>query len=161
MTVAIFASAQSRQLLAGSGDPVYELNKGLLGSQLSLSASTTSIVSQSSSAQLTPSTVYPDGNIIVSADYTGQIKVFRQDSAMGTTQSRQQRYSVNTITWKNKGVYIIHPSYRYFELCGLIPVVLDLPDLHHAETQLIHPLFPPTQVKLLYPETLRSQNLPQ
>jgi WD repeat-containing protein 44 len=80
VTVAIFASAQSRQLLAGSGDPVYELNRGLHGSQLSLSASTTSVVSQSSSAQLIPNAVYPDGNIIVSADYTGQIKVFRQDS---------------------------------------------------------------------------------
>ena len=44
--------------------------------------STTSIASsQMSGAQSPHTTFHPDGNIIVTADYTGQIKVFRQDCA--------------------------------------------------------------------------------
>jgi WD repeat-containing protein 44 len=51
-------------------------------SQFILSTSSTSIASQLSVAQQFPQhTFHPDGNIIVSADYTGQIKVFRQDCA--------------------------------------------------------------------------------
>jgi len=79
VTVAIFAPTQSRQSLAGSGDPVYELCKGHQGLGLAPTASTTSVASQMSTAQ--PSTFHADGNIIVTADYTGQIKVFRQDCA--------------------------------------------------------------------------------
>ena len=79
MTVAIFASTQSRLLLAGSGDPVYDLCKGHQGLHLAPTASTTSVASQLSAAQA--STFHADGNIVVTADYTGQIKVFRQDCA--------------------------------------------------------------------------------
>ena len=103
MTVAIFAPSQSRQLLAGSGDPVYELNKGLHGSQLSLTASTTSVTSQSSSTQLPASIVYPDGNIIVSADYTGQIKVFRQDSAWAQRKPDNSDTASIRLRGKSKG----------------------------------------------------------
>ena len=103
MTVAIFAPSQSRQLLAGSGDPVYVFNKGLLGSQLSLSASTTSVASQSSSAQLPPSAVFPNGNIIVSADYTGQIKVFRQDSAWAQRKADNSDTASIRLRGKTKG----------------------------------------------------------
>jgi len=54
----------------------------MLNSQLNLATSSTSIASQLSVAQQFPQhTFHPDGNIIVSADYTGQIKVFRQDCA--------------------------------------------------------------------------------
>ena len=103
VTVAIFAPSQSRQLLAGSGDPVYELNKGPQGIQLSLTASTTSIASQSSSVQLPPSAVYPDGNIIVSADYTGQIKVFRQDSAWAQRKADTSDTASIRLRGKSKG----------------------------------------------------------
>lgn len=78
VTVAIFAPTQSRQLLAASGDPVYELCRGQQFNPLSPTASTTSVASTSGSAS---STFHTDGNIIVTADYTGQIKVFRQDCA--------------------------------------------------------------------------------
>lgn len=80
VTVAIFAPTQSRQLLAASGDPVYEICKGQ-PTQLTQTTSTTSIGSQVSAAPTPQTAFYPDGNIIVSADYTGQIKVFRQDCA--------------------------------------------------------------------------------
>jgi WD repeat-containing protein 44 len=103
VTVAIFAPSQSRQLLAGSGDPVYELNRGLQGSQLSLTASTTSVASQSSNAQLPPSMIYPDGNIIVSADYTGQIKVFRQDSAWAQRKADNSDTASIRLRGKSKG----------------------------------------------------------
>jgi len=49
-------------------------------SMLSHTASSTSVISQVSAAT-SSGTFHPDGNIIVSADYTGQIKVFRQDCA--------------------------------------------------------------------------------
>jgi|SRR5579862_2639672 len=70
---------QSRQLLAASGDPVYELARNTHEPPLLHIPSTTSVGSQTS--LVAANTVFPDGNIIVSADYTGQIKVFRQDCA--------------------------------------------------------------------------------
>ena len=83
MTVAIFAPSQSRHLLAQSGDPVYQLcNPQQLSNHPARTASTTSVASQVSSTQGGSQTAFhADGNIIVSADYTGQIKVFRQDCA--------------------------------------------------------------------------------
>ena len=79
--MAIFAPAQSRQLLATSGDPVYALCKAGETSS-SQTASTASINSQATLGSNVLSHLgYCDGNIIVTADYTGQIKVFRQDSA--------------------------------------------------------------------------------
>ena len=61
MTVAIFAPTRTKQLIALCGDPIftntYETN--------------TNSVAQT----------YPDGNIIVCADYSGSIKIFRQDCA--------------------------------------------------------------------------------
>jgi hypothetical protein len=83
VTVAIFAPAQSRHLLAQSGDPVYQLCCPPPPSHpLTHTTSTTSVASQVSSAQGLPQAAFhADGNIIVSADYTGQIKVFRQDCA--------------------------------------------------------------------------------
>jgi len=81
--VAIFAPAQSRHLLAQSGDPVYQLcSPQPPSSHLTHATSTTSMASQVSSAQSLPQAAFhANGNIIVSADYTGQIKVFRQDCA--------------------------------------------------------------------------------
>lgn len=104
VTVAIFAPTQSRQLLAGSGDPVYELCKGLPGSQLSLTASSTSVASQLSAAQQHPQhTFHPDGNIIVSADYTGQIKVFRQDCAWAQRKADSSDTASIRLRGKSKG----------------------------------------------------------
>lgn len=84
MTVAIFAPIKSRQLLASSGDPVFDLCRsanGGGGAPLSQAMSSTSVASQTGSAQSPQQPFHPDGNIIVTADYTGQIKVFRQDCA--------------------------------------------------------------------------------
>lgn len=83
VTVAIFGPAQSRQLLAASGDPIFDLCKNQKqGVEIMSTMSTTSIASsQMSGAQSPHTTFHPDGNIIVTADYTGQIKVFRQDCA--------------------------------------------------------------------------------
>jgi WD repeat-containing protein 44 len=84
VTVAIFAPIKSRQLLASSGDPVFDLCRsanGGGGAPLSQAMSSTSVASQTSSAQSLQQPFHPDGNIIVTADYTGQIKVFRQDCA--------------------------------------------------------------------------------
>lgn len=83
VTVAIFAPSQSRHLLAQSGDPVYQLcSPPLPPPPLTHTASTASTASQVSTAQGVSQTAFhADGNIIVSADYTGQIKVFRQDCA--------------------------------------------------------------------------------
>jgi WD repeat-containing protein 44 len=80
VTTAIFAPTQSRVLLAGSGDPIYELCRGQ-ETPLHPNASTSSIASQTNNNPHLPYTFHPDGNIIVSADYAGQIKVFRQDCA--------------------------------------------------------------------------------
>jgi len=83
VTVAVFAPTKSRQLLANSGDPVYDLCRSVQGGGIPLSQpmSSTSLLSQSSASQAGQQPFHPDGNIIVTADYTGQIKVFRQDCA--------------------------------------------------------------------------------
>ncbi|KAG9296354.1 hypothetical protein G9A89_014946 [Geosiphon pyriformis] len=61
VTVAIFAPTRTRQLIAMTGDPIFahSLNSG----------NATMPINQS----------YPDGNIIVAADYNGRIKIFRND----------------------------------------------------------------------------------
>jgi WD repeat-containing protein 44 len=58
---------------------VYELCKSPLDTPLLPTPSTSSVASQTT--PVPGHAIFPDGNIIVSADYTGQIKVFRQDSA--------------------------------------------------------------------------------
>jgi len=78
VTVAVFAPTKSRQLLANSGDPVYDLCRSVQGGGIPLSQAM-SATSLSSQAAQQP--FHADGNIIVTADYTGQIKVFRQDCA--------------------------------------------------------------------------------
>lgn len=70
VTVALFAPLQTRQLLDLNHDPIYSIvnpPKVVLGQH-----------------DMPPEkSLYPhhDGHIIVAADYSGQIKVFRQDSA--------------------------------------------------------------------------------
>ncbi|CAG8660611.1 21428_t:CDS:2 [Cetraspora pellucida] len=60
VTVAIFAPTRTKQLISLCGDPIFA-----------------NTVNNENSANQT----YPDGNIIVCADYTGSIKIFRQDCA--------------------------------------------------------------------------------
>ncbi|KAF7865241.1 hypothetical protein EAF04_006218 [Stromatinia cepivora] len=107
VTAAVMAPMKSRILLSGSGDPVYDLCNPppvtLLSREESILPSTPRATSEAgnrdavtapveyfqepqikkpeqSSAYLARSN-HNDGNIIVTADYLGRIKVFRQDCA--------------------------------------------------------------------------------
>ncbi|KAH8144942.1 uncharacterized protein LAJ45_11063 [Morchella importuna] len=108
VTVAIMAPTATRQLLGGSGDPLYDLcnpppvtlvSRGSdsisskkhpesLADHKSEDSSVLNIPKppEESPAYLQRST-HPDGNIIVTADYTGRIKVFRQDCAFNKRKS--------------------------------------------------------------------------
>lgn len=107
VTTAIMAPTKTRQLLGASGDPVYDLcnpppvtlvsrtdsrssSKPATedGSRVDTSAPPTPAVndvSQASKAEASPAYIarsaHPDGHIIVTADFMGRIKVFRQDCA--------------------------------------------------------------------------------
>lgn len=108
VTIAIMAPIKTRQLLSISGDPLYELCNPPPVTLISRTESHTSSKPPTENEQLpegsvlsTPSaaaehmrlnkpeetpayiarSAHPDGNIIVSADYMGRIKVFRQDCA--------------------------------------------------------------------------------
>jgi WD40 repeat protein len=96
VTSAIMAPTMTKQLLGFSGDPLYDLCNPppitLVGQTESVRSSRRDIKSpeaarvnealkaQESPAYLARST-HPDGNIIIVADYSGRIKVFRQDCA--------------------------------------------------------------------------------
>ena len=107
VTTAIMAPTKTRQLLSASGDPLYDLCNPppvTLISRTQSQASSLPINEDEPSAEtgvpLTPATMdstrankpeespaylarcaHPDGNIIVTADFMGHIKVFRQDCA--------------------------------------------------------------------------------
>ena len=107
VTTAIMAPIKTRQLLSASGDPLYDLCNPPPVTLISRSQSQTSSVppvedgrSPSISVSTAPATpdlskitkpeespaylarcAHPDGNIIVTADFAGRIKVFRQDCA--------------------------------------------------------------------------------
>lgn len=115
VTTAIMAPMKTRQLLGTSGDPLYDLcnpppvtlvsraesrssskpatedgtraeagilpNSAIEASQVTKPEGSPSYIARSS---------HPDGNIIVTADYVGRIKVFRQDCAY------QKRLRTNT-----------------------------------------------------------------
>ncbi|OAQ78940.1 WD repeat containing protein 44 [Purpureocillium lilacinum] len=96
VTTALMAPVKSKQLLSASGDPIYDLCNPPPVQLLSFeekSASQTRL-SETGSSELPPSSKKPeetpayierskhmDGNIIVTTDRTGTIKVFRQDCA--------------------------------------------------------------------------------
>lgn len=103
-TAVCVAPAKTRQLLAGSEDPVYDLCNPppvtlMSRAERAESQSSSRPPTESGSVQVTPPDTdgklekpqrspaffarskHPDGNIIVTADYTGKIKVFRQDCA--------------------------------------------------------------------------------
>ncbi|KAF7502430.1 hypothetical protein GJ744_005813 [Endocarpon pusillum] len=105
VTSAILAPTKTRQHLAQSGDPIYDLcnpppvtlvgNDSVLSSRAQTesnpsikdgaTASIQQTANRSQRAEETPAYLarhaHPGGNIIVTADYLGQIKVFRQDCA--------------------------------------------------------------------------------
>ena len=108
VTIAIMAPIKTRQLLSISGDPIYDLCNPPPVTLISRTESLTSSKPPTENDQLpegsvpsTPSaaaehmrvnkpeetpayiarSAHPDGNIIVTADYMGRIKVFRQDCA--------------------------------------------------------------------------------
>ncbi|KAI5819587.1 WD40-repeat-containing domain protein, partial [Pyronema omphalodes] len=102
VTAALIAPVKTRQLLAQSGDPLYDLCNPPPVTLVSRSNSITSSRrttappstagedhSHDRDSRMTASSgwisrsQHPDGNIIVTADSAGRIKVFRQDCAAG------------------------------------------------------------------------------
>lgn len=100
VTTALMAPSKTRQLLSASGDPIYDLSNPPPVMLRSLDENTESqsaiseengepsfsaIRPEESPAYLERSK-HPDGNIIVTTDRTGKIKVFRQDCAYSKRQ---------------------------------------------------------------------------
>lgn len=107
VTTAVIAPVKTRQLLGKSGDPLYDLcnpppvtlvsrddsrpsSKPVTEDDSILNASVTltpvalelsNITKPEGSPAYIARSAHPDGNIIVTADYLGRIKVFRQDCA--------------------------------------------------------------------------------
>ncbi|KAK5655783.1 hypothetical protein OQA88_5321 [Cercophora sp. LCS_1] len=111
VTTALFAPTKTRMLLGQSGDPIYDLcnpppivlrslgeTTSAAASQTALStdeghADTASRRPEPSAAYIARSTHY-DGNIIVTTDDTGIIKVFRQDCAF--TKRRNENWETGS-----------------------------------------------------------------
>lgn len=105
VTTAIFAPARTRQLLSASEDPLYDLCNPppvtLLSRDESYSTklseperpASDSIMEMHRKQEETPAyiarSLHPGGNIIVTADFTGNIKVFRQDCAFNKRRHDQ------------------------------------------------------------------------
>ncbi|KFA74393.1 hypothetical protein S40288_04003 [Stachybotrys chartarum IBT 40288] len=101
VTVALMAPTKCRLLLSASGDPIYDLCNPPAVQLLSLDERTASQTGLSEAGSSDPSSQikkmdekpayferckHPDGNIIITADRTGTIKVFRQDCAFTKRQ---------------------------------------------------------------------------
>ncbi|KAI9371795.1 WD40-repeat-containing domain protein [Aspergillus egyptiacus] len=90
VTAAIMAPNKTKQILGFSEDPIYDLcnpppitlgsGNGQQEAGRQKRSSSASKLAQESPGYLARST-HPDGNIIIAADYSGKIKVFRQDCA--------------------------------------------------------------------------------
>ncbi|ETN45232.1 uncharacterized protein HMPREF1541_10109 [Cyphellophora europaea CBS 101466] len=114
VTSAVLASTKTRKLLAQSGDPLFDLcnpppvtlvsrTESIVSSRAPTHASTTSDERPPASgsprrALETPAyrarQAHPGGHIIVTADYSGQIKVFRHDCAF--LKRRQESWDANS-----------------------------------------------------------------
>jgi WD repeat-containing protein 44 len=94
VTTAVMAPMKTRQLLGASGDPIYDLCNPPPITLLSRAESHVSHEKRDSDAASEPQSkkpeespayiarsTHPDGNIIITADQLGTIKVFRQDCA--------------------------------------------------------------------------------
>ncbi|KAI9837236.1 MAG: hypothetical protein M1819_000310 [Sarea resinae] len=95
-TAAVFAPTSTKRLLSNSGDPLYDLCNPPPVMLISRTESNPSskaptenghseVLKAPKHEEFTPTYIarsaHPDGNIIVTADYLGWIKVFRQDCA--------------------------------------------------------------------------------
>lgn len=134
VTTAIMAPTKTRQLLSASGDPLYDLCNpppvtliSRTQSQASSIPPTESSPQPDTNLPVTPATpdvaratkpeespaylarcAHTDGNIIVTADFMGHIKVFRQDCAYQnrlrnreTTMSKKMLGRTNSVATKN------------------------------------------------------------
>ncbi|KAF6812448.1 WD repeat domain-containing protein [Colletotrichum sojae] len=95
VSTAVFAPTKSRQLLGGSGDPLYDLCNPPPVTLMSLEESIASqggnsdeenkpppqVKKPEESPQYIEKSKHPDGQILVTTDQSGVIKVFRQDCA--------------------------------------------------------------------------------
>jgi WD repeat-containing protein 44 len=121
VTTAILAPTKTRQLLAQSYDPIYDVcnpppvtllsrTESVISSRAPTDSGGSARENEQSPFAPKPASpkrappnptylarnVHPGGNIIVSADYTGQIKIFRQDCAF---QKRRND------SWENNSVF--------------------------------------------------------
>ncbi|KAL1892832.1 hypothetical protein Cpir12675_004366 [Ceratocystis pirilliformis] len=107
VTVAMFAPTSTRRLVGSSDDPIYDLCNPppiRLMSKEEASASQTSLSQPSSTKRIKPEespayiarSAHNDGNIIVSSDKSGIIRVWRQDCA--ATKRRHENLSAQRLT---------------------------------------------------------------
>lgn len=106
VSATVFAPNKTRELLAASGDPIYDTVQR--NSQQRPSAGSSNLNPEHANdhhSYLSPT----DGNIIISADYTGCIKIFRQDSAAHFRHKVDDRSE--TLSTRSKSV-MRHSSIR-------------------------------------------------
>lgn len=118
VTVAAMAPVKTKQLLGESGDPLFDLcnpppvtlvsRSGSISSRRNTAPNSRDAVTEAPkgpSPALNPSwktrSAHLAGNIIVTADYTGQIKVFRQDCA--ATKRRNESWETSSAFSKKIG----------------------------------------------------------
>ncbi|KAF2646117.1 WD40 repeat-like protein [Massarina eburnea CBS 473.64] len=120
-TCAIMAPRKTRQLLSASEDPIFDLCNPPPVTLMSREHSVTggskppteaggvaTKVAKRSPAYISR-TLHPDGNIIVTTDYTGSIKVFRQDCAY-TKRMRLDNWDTASVFSKRTTGSKIRPS---------------------------------------------------
>ncbi|CAI2179479.1 9176_t:CDS:2 [Funneliformis geosporum] len=84
VTAAIFAPTRTKQLIALCGDPIF-----------------TNTVNNETNLPNVLTQTYPDGNIIVCADYSGSIKIFRQDCAYYHSHDNDSHSVRSTRSWNS------------------------------------------------------------
>ncbi|TKA67096.1 hypothetical protein B0A49_08652, partial [Cryomyces minteri] len=123
-TSSILAPMKTRQLLSGSEDPLYDLCNPphiTLVSRADSQASNSRAPTENGSIQATPLEVtfrrpeessayiarsaHPGGNIIVTADYAGNIKIFRQGCAFA--KRRSDNWETSSVFSKKVGSSIL------------------------------------------------------
>lgn len=127
-TCAIMAPLKTRQLLSSSEDPIFDLCNPPPVTLVSReeSANGSKAPTEAGSALPTPAestftrvaespaylarSAHPDGNIIVTADYTGSIKVFRQDCAYAKRMRATDNWDTSSVFSKRTGPKIGRPS---------------------------------------------------
>ena len=99
VTTAIMAPTKARQLLSSSGDPIYDLcnpppvtlisreESSVDSKRQSDPVSETHVKKPEESPAYLARSIHTEGNILITADYLGSIKVFRQDCAFQKRRS--------------------------------------------------------------------------